>query len=245
RLHGGREGRNPAVRSLGAIRCRNQLGKVRLFGTGDETLHAVDAIVIAFADGDGAHAARIATGIGLRLRKAPVQLAANGREQVLFLLLVVEVIEYGAHIGAEDFNAARRQRNGAAKLRPDSHLGNKPHAKSAVFARHVIAGKPQLFGFGSELAAQLRLQSIVLAGGPLDGNELAVDKFAHCFLEHADFFRQLEAQAVDGQRSHVCNSSALRTTTRTSTAYAPAPRSRTISGLISSSASHDRSSTNS
>ena len=133
RLHVDDEGGDPAMRSLLAVGGGDQLGVVRLVGAGDEALGAVDDVVVAVAHRGGAHAARIAAGLGLGLRQAPVELAADGRQQVLFLLLIVEMIEDRADGRPEDLDPARRQRDAAAELRPYRHLGDEAHAEPAIF----------------------------------------------------------------------------------------------------------------
>ena len=188
------------MRALGAVGRRDQLRVVRLVGAGDEALDAVDDVVIALAHRGRAHAAGIAAGVGLGLRQAPVQLAADGRQQVLLLLLVVEVIEDRADVGAEHVAAARRQRDGAAELRPHRDLGDQAHAEPAVFARHVVAGEPELLGLGGEMRAHLGLELVAVARGALDRDQLAVDELADRVLEHPDFLRKLEIQAVRGGR---------------------------------------------
>ena len=151
--------REPFARSVAAI----SWAIVRLVGAGDEALHAVDDVVIAVPNGGGAHAAGIAAGIGLGLRQAPVELAADGRQQVLLLLRVVEVIEDRADVRAEDVAAARRQRDGAAELGPHRHLGDEPHAEPAVLQRHVVAGKPKLLAPWPQLRAHLGLELMAVA----------------------------------------------------------------------------------
>ena len=241
RLHVDDEGGNAAARALRAVGRRDQLREMRLVGAGDEALHAVDDVVIALAHRGRAHAAGIAAGVGLGLGQAPVQLAADGRQQVLLLLLVVEVIEDRADVGAEDVDAARGQRDGAAELGPHRDLGDQPHAEPAVFLRHVVAGKPELLGLGGEMRAHLGLELVVLARGALDRDQLAIDELADGVLEHPDFFRKLEVQAVRGGHCvHSVSSYDLRRTTRTSTARTPSPLASTISGLISRSDSHGR-----
>ena len=191
------------MRAFRAVGRRDQLGEMRLVGAGDEALRAVDDVVIALAHRGRAHAAGIAAGIGLGLGQAPVQLAPDGRQQVLLLLLFVEMIEDRADVGAEHVDAARGQRDGAAKLGPHRDLGDQPHAEPAVFLRHVIAGQPQLLGLGGEMRANLRLELVVFARGPLDRDQLAIHEFADGVLEHPDFFRKLEVQPFCGrQRVH-------------------------------------------
>src|SRR5205085_11074508 len=124
--------------------------------------------------------------------------------------------------GAEDIDAARRQRDGATQFGPHRDLGDQSHAEPAVFLRHVIAGKAELLGLGGEMRAHLGLELVVNARGPLDRNELTVDELADGVLEHPDFLRKLEVQTVaDGHCVHSISSYALRRTTRTSTARAP------------------------
>ncbi len=204
RFHVDDEGRDAATRALGAVGCGNELRVMRLVGVADEALGAVDDVVIALAHRGGAHAARIAAGFRLGLGQAPVQLAADRRQQVLFLLLVVEVIEDRADIGAEHVGAARRQRDAAAKLGPDRRFGDQPHAEAAIFHRHVVALQAQLLGLGGQMLPDLRLELVVLARRALDQDQLAVDELADGVLEHPDFLRKIEVQSVGrGARVHV------------------------------------------
>src|SRR4029078_8939320 len=105
---------NAAMGALRPIGCRDQLRVVGVVGAGDKALGAVDDIVITLTDRGGAHAAGITAGVWLGLGRPPVQLAADGRQQVLLLLLFVEVIKDRADIRPENIDAARRQRDGAA-----------------------------------------------------------------------------------------------------------------------------------
>ena len=47
------------MRALGAVGRRHKLQEVGFVGAGDEALGAIDHIMIAVADGGGAHAARV------------------------------------------------------------------------------------------------------------------------------------------------------------------------------------------
>jgi hypothetical protein len=67
----------------------------------------------------------------LGLGEAPVELAADGRQEILGLLRFIELIENRADVGAEDLDPARRQDDAAAKLCPYRHLGDQPHAEPA------------------------------------------------------------------------------------------------------------------
>src|SRR5207248_3357621 len=86
---------------------------------GDETLGAVDDVVVALADGGGAHSARIGAGVGLGLGKATLALAADGREEIALPHLAFERIERRADFGPENPHAARRQGDRAPDLGPD------------------------------------------------------------------------------------------------------------------------------
>src|SRR5262249_16654682 len=115
-LHVDDEGGDAAMRALGAVGGGSQLCVMRLVRTSDESFRAVDDVVITAPHRGGAHAAGIAAGVGLGLSQAPVELAADGRQQILWFLRFIEVVEDGADVGAEWVNAARRQRNGTAEL---------------------------------------------------------------------------------------------------------------------------------
>jgi hypothetical protein len=72
--------------------------------------------VVAVPHGGRAHAAGVAAGVGLVLRQAPFELAADGRQQVLLLLLVVEVVEDRLTLGPK----MSPPREGSAMLRASS-----------------------------------------------------------------------------------------------------------------------------
>ena len=101
---------------------------MRIVGAGDEALGAIDDVVVALAHRGRAHAAGIAARVGLGLGQAPVQLAADGRQQIFVLLRFVEMIENWADVGPEHVDAPGGQGDGAAKLGPHGNLGDQPHA---------------------------------------------------------------------------------------------------------------------
>ena len=122
--------REPLERSVAAINWVKWASSA----TRDEALGAVDDVVVALAHRGRSHTAGVAARVRLGLGEAPVQFAADGRQQILRLLLFVEVIEDRTDARAEHVDAARRQRDGAAELGPDGDLGDQPHAEPAVFA---------------------------------------------------------------------------------------------------------------
>jgi hypothetical protein len=154
--------------------------------------------VVALPHRGGAHAAGIAAGIGLGLGEAPFQFAADGRQQVFLLLRVVQVIENRADVRPEHVDPARGERDGAAEFRPHRHLGDQAHAEPAIFDRDVVARQAELLRFGGQVRAYLRLELMAIAGGALDRDQLAIDEFSNRVLEHPDFFREVEVQAVWG-----------------------------------------------
>ena len=73
-----------------AIGGHYQLEKIGAIGVGDETLHAVDEVMIAVAYRSGAHHAGVGAGVGFGLREGGAFLAAYYRQQIALFLFVVE-----------------------------------------------------------------------------------------------------------------------------------------------------------
>jgi hypothetical protein len=135
--------------------------------------------------------------------QAPVEFAADGRQEIFFLLLIIEMVEDRADGRPEDLDSARRQRDAAAELRPYGHLGDEAHAESAILCRHIIARESELLGFGLEMRPHLGLELVTVTGLALDRDQLLVDEFAHRVLEHPDFVRKVEIQALGRSRRRV------------------------------------------
>ncbi len=206
-----------------------------LVGAGDEAFGAVDHVVVAVAHRGGAHAAGIGPGIGLGLREADSLLPAQHRHQIFLLHLSRQRVEDRAHRGAGDALAARRQRDRARKLLGDDAAREQGEAGAAIFLRHFHHPNAEVFGPLAEAFEELRLDLFALRGDglALDRDQLGVDETAERVLEQAQLLGQFEIH-------HASPLPSFRHNTRTSTATAPRPSARTISGLISISSMRAR-----
>ena len=123
-LHAGRvhvddEAGNAAVRALGAVGRRHQLHEIGVAGAGDEALDAVDDVMVAVTDRDGAHAARDRSRHRARSGRSSAFLAAQRPATDSAPSSRRSAIENCAHGRPDDPAAARRQRDGARQLGPN------------------------------------------------------------------------------------------------------------------------------
>src|ERR1700742_3588754 len=84
----------------------------------DETLVAVDDVMIALADRAGLHAARIAASLRLGLRECRIFFAAQDRIEIALLHLFRQPQQDRARRRTEDAITAIRQRDRAVHLFP-------------------------------------------------------------------------------------------------------------------------------
>ena len=192
RLHVDHETGDAAMGALGRIGHRHQLTEVGIAGAGDETLGAVDDVVIALAHGAGFHRRRIGARVRLGLHEAELFLAALIGSIKRFFCSSFKRVENRPDFRSENSLAARRQRHRARQLFPHQHLRQTAEPAAAVFFRHVEHPQAHLFGFLLQLLANVGLELHVLDRVHLDRNQLLVDKLAHGVFEHLKFFGQIE-----------------------------------------------------
>ena len=168
---------------------------MRVAGASDEALDAVDHVKVAVAHRGGAHAARIGARIGLGLREAGLLLAAQRRQQILFLHLAFEREQDMADGRTGNAAAAaRRQRDRARQLRLDDRFRQRGETGAAVFLRNIHHPEAEIFrAFGKTLVIfGLELLAALGRGLPLDRDHFGIDETPQCVLEDAQFLGKLE-----------------------------------------------------
>ena len=178
-----------ALRPVG--RC-HQDDEIRFLRGGDEALGAVDHVVIAVAHGGGAHRTGIGAGVRLGLREAALALAADGRQEVTLAHLAFERIERGAHVGAENAHAARRECDGAADLRPHYRARKLSEALAAIFLRHVDLPEAERLAAFDEMRLDLGLELGAVERFAFERDQFVVDKAPHHVAERTQLFREVK-----------------------------------------------------
>ena len=168
------------------------LGKIRFVGAGDETLDAVDHVMIAIAHRSGPHGRRIRARIRFGLRKTSSLLPPDDRHEIFFSRGAFELVENGTDRRAEHAHAARGQRRRAADLAPHNHLGQHAQPKPAEFLRHVIEPQPQRMRLAAQPVGQLLLRLHIVDNLAFERDQFTVDEAPNVLFQKAQLLRKLE-----------------------------------------------------
>ena len=110
------------MRPLGRIGYRHELAEIGFISASDETLGAVDNVVITLPHRARFHRSRVGTRVGLGLHEAKLLFSPeDGIEKPLFLI-IVQRVQNRSDFRAEDSSSTRRQRDRATHLLPYQHL---------------------------------------------------------------------------------------------------------------------------
>src|SRR5579883_1260668 len=162
----------------------------------DETLHAVDYVMIVMTHSRRSHAGGIASRVGLGLRQTPIELAAKRGKKVLRLLRFIELVEDRAHVRTKDIHTARGQGDAATQFRPYRNFGNESEPETTVLAWYVVTCEAERLHLFCQFGSHFRLELVVDTSGTLDWDQFAIDEFAHRLSQHPDFVREIEIQTV-------------------------------------------------
>src|SRR5262245_22461248 len=201
RIHVDDEHREPAPRAFLRIGCGHELQKVGALGMRDETLVAVDDVVVALTDGTRLHAARIAARLRLGLRESGGFLATEDRIEVLLLHLLGQPQQDRPRRWAEHTVAAVGQRDRAMHLLPNNGERKQRKALAAELSGRVELPQAQLLSFGLQRPLEFRLQLRPIHAVHLDRDKLAIDTLADRLPQQADIFRQFKIHARPVPRS--------------------------------------------
>jgi len=192
---------------------REDLRKIRLVGAGDETLDAIDQVMVTIARRGGPHRCGIGARIGFGLREAASLFPPNDRHEVLFSRRAFEPVQNGTDRRSEYAHATRRQRRGAADLAPHNHLGHHAEPKPAEFLRHVIEPQPERLRLVPQPVGQLLLRLHIVDNFAFERDQFTIDEAPNVLFQKAQLVRKLEIHcaclarelSVLARTSHVIN----------------------------------------
>jgi hypothetical protein len=104
--------------------------------------------------------------------------------------------------GPKNLDRPRRQRDGAAELRPHHRLGEQAETLPAIFDRHVVAGQPERLRLVLQARLDGRVHAVADPRAHLDRDHLGIDEAADLLLEQAQLGRELEVHCGVGGASH-------------------------------------------